>query len=101
MGRMKELYPDAPGWTEPTTSRDAALRIAPRAGHLRSRSLLALQHAGQDGLTADEIAQRIGSTILSVRPRIAELGVEGRIERTGKRRPTSSGAMAAVWRIKK
>lgn len=99
MGRIKEAYGDGPGWKEPTTSRDAAKAIAGRTEHLRDRALTAIRNAGQAGLTADEVADKIGETPFAVRPRITELSASKKIERTTTRRKNASGVSAAVWRV--
>jgi predicted ArsR family transcriptional regulator len=90
------LYPDAPGFKEPTTSQDAAIKIAPRAGNLRERALAIIKAAAS---TADEIADSMGETVLAIRPRISELNQMGLIEKSGIRRKNASGANAHVWRI--
>ena|ERR1700730_15124591 len=101
MGRMKEsTYPGTPGYRELTTSRDAAKLISDRAGHLRDLVLMAIENSGHRGLTADQAAERIGETVLSVRPRVTELFMANKIERTGERRANASGVRAAVWRVK-
>lgn len=91
-------YPSAPGFTEPTTSRDAAKATAGRAPRLRERVFEAVQHAGPDGLTADQAACALAENVLSVRPRVAELAAAGRLVRTGERRANESRLKAAVWR---
>lgn len=106
MGSMKDHflgdrpYPMTPGFKEPTTSRDAAKVVSGRAEHLRDRVLTAIGNAGSAGLTADEAATRIDETPFAIRPRVTELSLAGKIERTGKRRRNPNGGMAAVWRIK-
>jgi hypothetical protein len=49
------------------------------------------------GFTADEIAARLGESILTIRPRITELNKLCKIKDTGVRRPNSSGRNAIVW----
>ena len=49
--------------------------------------------------TADEVAGKLGISILSVRPRFSELAASGRLVDTGERRSNSSGKMAKVWKI--
>lgn len=89
-------YPAAPGFKEPTTSKEAASAIAGRAEHLRDRCLTYLANRPS---TADEIAEALGETVLAIRPRITELKQTGRIERTGERRKNASGAKAHVYRV--
>ena len=49
------------------------------------------------GLTADEVAGRLGLSILSVRPRISELTRLGKVRDSGHRRRNTSGKNAIVW----
>jgi hypothetical protein len=101
MGRVKELYPLAPGYKELTTSRDAAVAIAGRAETLRTKVLACLKEAKPGyGFTADEIASFLDTSVLSIRPRFSELLKLEKIERTGERRANASGAKAQVWRVK-
>lgn len=96
-------YPRAPGFKEPTTSRDAAERIGPAAKSLRDHVLVVLRAAWPAGLTADEVAARMGKSVLSVRPRLSELRTAGQIfpallpGARPLRRPNESGAGATVW----
>lgn len=87
-------YPSAPGWKTEGTSRDAAHAIEPHARTLRDRVLALLRI---DRLTADEVADRLGETVLSVRPRLSELSRQALIVKTGERRPNASGMNAWVW----
>jgi predicted ArsR family transcriptional regulator len=102
MGRMKEAaatgtYPGSPGWKEPTTSREAAERIASTAANVRHLVMgCVINHPA--GMTADEIAVYLGIDKLTVRPRLSELRAEGRIEPTGMRRKNASGHSAMTWR---
>src|SRR5262249_59257461 len=58
---------------------------------------LALQMLGATpaGLTADEIAARLGESVLAGRPRGSELLPAGGIEKTGKRRRNAGGLLSA------
>ena len=49
-------------------------------------------------MTADEIAAKLGQSVLAVRPRVSELFHAGLIEKTGERRPNASGLNAYVWK---
>jgi predicted ArsR family transcriptional regulator len=89
-------YPQRPGWKRQDTSAEAAEAVASAAPILRARCLAALERS--DGLTADELAERIGFPILSVRPRVSELVNMGKVARkAGVRRQSSSGHSSAVW----
>ena len=91
-------YPLTAGWrSNGGPSRDAAKGIeAAKAPTLRQK-VLALFMAGHE-LTADECAARLGESILSTRPRCAELHKQGKLTDTGLRRRSDGGRMASVWR---
>jgi predicted ArsR family transcriptional regulator len=94
---MSELaYPNSPGWKEHTTSRDAARAMVPTASTLSAAVLEQLRRHGPK--TADEVAEALGQSILSIRPRFSELSLAGLIEKTNLRRPNQSGRAARVWR---
>lgn len=90
-----ERYPEAPGYKDPDTSKEAAESMKPSAGILRAKCLEALRSGPA---TADEIAERLGLSVLSARPRFSELLREGKIEDTGERRVNASGRRAKTWR---
>ena len=99
-------YPEIAGYTEPTTSRDAATAIesSGRAKALRERVLAVFKKDVSEwpflsGLTADEVAEWLCESILSIRPRVAELHKQGLIEPTGERRKSSGGRPSHVWRL--
>lgn len=97
---LGETYPSSPGYKNKDKagpSRKAALSIKPFALNLREKCFRAIS---QIPMTADEVAGAIEKSILSVRPRIAELSKLGKIEDSGKRRANESGKVATVWRIK-
>jgi DNA-binding transcriptional ArsR family regulator len=74
----------------------AAARLA-RGERLR-HLVLAVLAAAPSGFTADEIAERLGESVLAVRPRVSELFHAGLIEKTGERRRNHSGLCAHVWK---
>jgi len=88
-------YPDAPGHRHVDTSIEAAAEIANRAHTLREECMDMIK-ASPDGLTADQVAARLGESVLSIRPRITELKKTGRIVDSGRRRKNHSGRRAAV-----
>lgn len=88
-------YPRSPGTQERDTSRDAADAIAPLAAQLRGKALAVVE--GSNGLTADEVAGRLGISILSIRPRLTELSRLGKVRDSGSRRRNKSGRNAIVW----
>jgi hypothetical protein len=90
-------YPNRPGFKRHGTSQQAAAAMAPRAGTLRGQALAVIGAAGPHGLTADEVANRLGKSILSIRPRITELLVLELIERNNERRKNASGHFADAY----
>jgi hypothetical protein len=99
---LGDNYPNAAGFKEPTTSRDAADAITPTLNERQQEVVRELRAVGIEGLTADQTAARLGRDEKAVRPRFTELGPRhlGVIEKTGERRVNESGLAAAVWRIK-
>lgn len=93
-----ETYPLVPGWKEPTTSKQAAEKVAPSAKALRAKALAEFQRVHPEALTADEVAARLGVLFWSVRPRVAELAAGGKIVRTDERGVNDSGHIAIKWR---
>jgi hypothetical protein len=85
-----------PGAKAAGTSQLAAHLIAASAKDLRAEVLASFLGCGPG--TADEVAQRLGRSILSVRPRCSELLKLCLIQPTGERRPSSTGMSATVWR---
>lgn len=80
----------------PATRRAAHEHVAGRRDLLQARCLEALR---ERPLTADEVADAIGESPLSIRPRITELRGLGRVVDTGERRRNASGRSAAIWRL--
>lgn len=90
-------YPDAPGHRSVETSIAAAVALAPKLGRLQRMALDAIREAGWIGLTADELAERLGMDRWSIQPRTSELKRKGLIRDSGQRRLNVSGKMAIVW----
>lgn len=88
-----ESYPITPGWKARDTSRQAAERVP--AALLRGKVLAEFER--QKYLTADEAAQALGLSVLSIRPRVTELAHLHKIMDSGSRRPNASGRSAIVW----
>lgn len=89
-------YPDSPGFKEATTSAEAAASMEKAAPVLRDKCRRALLFGPA---TADEVATRLGLSVLAVRPRFTELQRFGVIAETGERRPNESGRSAKVWKL--
>lgn len=86
-------YPHAPGAQDRDTSRAAAAEVD--APQLRGRALAVVEKS--NGMTADEVAGKLGLSILSIRPRMTELARLGKVRDSGQRRPNASGRNAIVW----
>ncbi len=91
-------YPFIPGFkpTAPATSREASPSCE-SAATLRARCIQSLAICPG---TADEIADRLGVSFLSIRPRISELRAQGTVVPSSVRRPNDSGKSAVVWQLK-
>jgi hypothetical protein len=89
-------YPTEPGYKALGPSADAAEAIAGVAGTLRNqvRSTIA---AAPQGLTVDEVAAKLNKSVLSVRPRAAELHRQGEFRQTGTGGKNASGMSASIW----
>jgi len=75
-------------------ARKTALR---RAEQLRAKAYQYIYARGSRGATADEVAARLGESVLSIRPRITELFKKARIIfDSSRRRPNHSGRSARV-----
>ncbi len=91
-------YPARAGFKERTTSREAAQGIeASGKAELLREAILELYRSGFTG-TADDCAHRIGESILSIRPRVAELKARQVLVATGERRAMDGGRMGHVLR---
>lgn len=84
-------YPHLAGHQATDTSRDAAPLDA---ATIRAKVLSTFKDSAP--MTADECAERMRLSILTIRPRCTELKRLGLLRDTGKRRPNASGKMAMV-----
>ena len=99
MTRQGDLfqYPNRPGFKQYGTSQEAADAIEPHADTLRGKALAVIRAAGPRGRTADEVADILNRSVLSIRPRISELLVLGLIKRNDERRKNRSGLFADAY----
>ena len=92
-------YPASPGYVRGSdTSRAAARKINPSS--LRGKVLLYVQACGKAGATCDQCEVAMGGRHQTISARLRELVLMGFVEDTGRRRPTRSGHMAAVYVVK-
>lgn len=90
-------YPSSAGFKERGgTSQEAAENLGTVAG-MRAAVLAEIRRRPS---TADEVAEKLGLSVLSVRPRCSELRHFGRIVANGQRRKNASGVNAAVWTVR-
>lgn len=105
MGGMKDHaygdtpapYPASPGWKAPGTSQEAAGKVASNATILRDQVMQEIKAAGQDGITADDVAARLHKSVLAVRPRVSELYTSEQIQIAGRGK-NASGMTVNKWR---
>lgn len=79
------------------TSRAAAVKVAPGAGTQRGRVLRCIVAAGAEGATDDQVRDRLGLELNTIRPRRLELVEAGYVIDSGDTRMTPSGNPAVVW----
>lgn len=90
-------YPNAPGWTEPTTSKAAAQAIKPHMTYQQNKIDGWLLERGSIGGTYEEIAEGCELRTQSVCGRMVELCEMGRVVKTEETRPTSSRREARIY----
>jgi DNA-directed RNA polymerase specialized sigma24 family protein len=90
-------YPDNAGFKVPGSSEQAAKSIDDLP--LRERVKILLRDY-PDGLSADQAASLLNRSVLSIRPRFAQLKAKGEIEATGRYAENESGKAADIMRLK-
>jgi len=89
--------PPAPAVFGSDTSEAAARSMDATAPSLRLDVLMAIQAAGNRGLTDDEIEVKLGLRHQTASARRRELVQAGLVLDSRQRRPTRSGRQASVW----
>ncbi len=93
---MTDLFaPTHKGKTD--TSYAAGRKMDPPAPKLRERAYDMIKAAGTLGLTADECADCLEKSVLSIRPRLSELSELKLIVDSNQRRINSYGNKMIVW----
>lgn len=77
-------YPNTCGYKENTTSRQKALNFEPEAKKIRLKVLKVFKKNYSQVFFADEIAKLLDMSVLSIRPRVAELYKKGFIVECGR-----------------
>jgi hypothetical protein len=90
-----DIYPTSPGWTEATTSKEAADLIKPTAARVRERVLNLI--TAQPNLSVHQISHQLELSIATVQPRVSELRRMGEIKASGQRSRNESGMSAHCW----
>ncbi len=90
-------YPYKAGYKVNGTSQEAAANVS----EVQQSHKLILKVLESGNYTSDEIAAKLGLSILYVRPRVSELKRIGKLSKTGLRRANSSGQSANVLRLRK
>jgi len=90
------VYPDAPGWKESDTSREAAIAIKEASGPI-ARAVHSVIRSAPQGLTSYEIADLLQMQHGTVQPRTSELKLKGLIRDSGMRRLNLNRRRAIVW----
>jgi hypothetical protein len=90
-------YPAGPGRARGSeTSAAAANEIFDFARGILGKVALHLVEIYPGGATPDEVADALGISLLTARPRFSQLGAAGLIEKVGERRPTRGLVTGAV-----
>lgn len=86
------------GYSNTDTSIAAAAAIEPRAGTIKAQVLAAF-HDNPFPLTADEVAILLDLEFITVRPRVTELGNDGRLRDSGSRKIGRFGKPQIAWEL--
>ena len=99
--KQLEMYPFGAGYKEIAgVSKQIAKKQNKELNNRFTWSMaLNLFKVHLEGLTSDEVAEMLNESISSIRPRVSELRAQGKIVSTGKRRKSSTGNGATVWRL--
>lgn len=79
------------------TAAAAAAKAKPGSGTQRGRVLRCIVDAGAEGVTDDQVRDRLGLELNTIRPRRLELVEAGYVIDSGDTRMTPSGNPAVVW----
>lgn len=97
---VEKLYPYSPGSQKVDTSIEAAELLKEGADTIRAKVFNVITNKGNFGATADEVADLLGLSSFTVRPRVTELYKQDKIERKDKRK-NGSGRTAYVYVVSK
>jgi hypothetical protein len=92
----RQDYPNAPGYSNPTTSKAAAASMEPHMGRLQKRIYDFLKDKPS---TAREVEEILGMRTQTVTARIREMVLAELVKDSGVKRETDSGRKAIVWQV--
>ncbi|MCB2066538.1 MAG: hypothetical protein KDE15_07855 [Erythrobacter sp.] len=90
-------YPTVPGHRNVNALIAAATYHVLQLGRPKRLALLAICKAGWLGLTAGELASRLGMDRYTIQPRTSELRMKRLIRDSGQHRANATGKKAIVW----
>jgi predicted ArsR family transcriptional regulator len=90
--------PASAGFKAAGTSAEAARHARISAKVVRARVVAHMARSNAP-VSADETAEAIGMSILTVRPRFSEMHKDGTIYDTGERGINTSGRSCSMWRL--
>lgn len=89
-------YPTETNWKATDTSKGAAESMVSKAATLRAQVYAKLQ---EKPMSADAVAEALGETPFSIRPRLSELKNKGLIMDSGDRDVNESLKSAIIWKV--
>ena len=95
--RPRHRYPVGPGYTNNTTSLEAALKVEPAVTSMRGKVLAFIRARGHEGATPDEIASALNMLVVTARPRTTELARVGLVVDSHQRRRNENGNNSIVY----
>lgn len=96
-GPRPPAYPNAPGWSEPTTSKAAAVSIRPHVTPLQTKIVAFLIEQRETGATYTEIMAGCSLSAPTVCGRMVELINAKRVKIAAQQRRTPSNRLARVY----
>lgn len=93
----RRRYPMTPGYTNDTTSLEAAQKVEPVVTSMRGKVLAFIRSRGTSGATPDEIADALNMLVVTARPRTTELARMGFVRDSHLRRRNCNGNNSIVY----
>jgi hypothetical protein len=90
-------YPNSAGYTNKTTSKEAADKINMQYPRQRYAIEDVFKFGPMNTYTSDEVADQIKQNLISVRARITELSILGVLQDSGERRKNKNNRNVIAW----